>query len=503
MSLGQCGLFKIINSPTKRSINLKRCQADENTFYDLKTKYQFDSYLPGARLTNCTIDKITRNGLQVNISNQLFAYVHVNHLPIAKRGNLSTEKKDLPDNKTASSKLPAYTNGEKLTGTIMFINPYSKIIYMSLLPHLNDSMKSAKISKLFLSGENDSLKLGQIIDEAQVSAHTFKGIYVKFKGPNDKYISGFLPKRHLFESDYAVKKDEEEDEADDDDEVNENNENKIKKRAKDAKNFNKEDIEKLFPLNSKLRVRIYDFSLIEDIILLSCRQSVLNALFMNYDELKIGQIVKCTVKNINAKNGGVSVKLSDFVTGFIPKTHTSDVPLSESMLPRKLKPGSELKCKIIQLNPEEKRCVLTAKQTLIKSKLPLIESFDQVRLGMETYGVVVSIQSYGMLVGFLNDMKGLLPRQEISSSVQKDDGQDLKKLYYLGQLVKCNVIDFDKQKETIKLSFIREMSLNGKKIQEKKRDEVDESVKETKIEIEYEIGDLIESATIVQVIKIF
>ena len=47
------------------------------------------------------------------------------------------------------------------------------------------------------------------------------------------------------------------------------------------------------------------------------------------------------------------------------------------------------------------------------------------------------------------------------------------------------------------------MSLNGKKIQEKKRDEVDESVKEAKIEVEYEIGDLIELASIVQVIKIF
>ena len=81
MSIGQCSLFKIVNTPTKRAINLKLCNSHESIFYDLKTKYQFDSYLPGARLTNCTIEKITRNGLQVNISNQLFAYVHLNHLP--------------------------------------------------------------------------------------------------------------------------------------------------------------------------------------------------------------------------------------------------------------------------------------------------------------------------------------------------------------------------------------------------------------------------------------
>ena len=83
--------------------------------------------------------------------------------------------------------------------------------------------------------------------------------------------------------------------------------------------------------------------------------------------------------------------------------------------------------------------------------------------------------------------------------MQKDDGQDLKKLYYLGQLVKCNVIDFDRQKETIKLSLIRDTNANanGKKA-EKKSDE-SEPLDQSKIEAEYEIGDLIESASIVQV----
>ena len=66
---------------------------------------------------------------------------------------------------------------------------------------------------MFLSGGEDSLKLGQIIEEAQVSAHTYKGIYVKFKGANDKFVSGFVPKRHLLENDH-----EEEEEEDDDDE---------------------------------------------------------------------------------------------------------------------------------------------------------------------------------------------------------------------------------------------------------------------------------------------
>ena len=478
LPLGQCCLFKITNKPTKRSINLKLCDSSESTFYDLKTKYQFDTYLPGAKLKNCVIEKITKNGLKLNISNQLFGYVHSNHIPLAKRASLSKNQNDLLKDLDGKNKTNTFSNGDKVNATIIFINPYSKIIYLSLLSHLNDSTKPAKISKLFLSGD-ESLKLGQIINDAQVAMHSFKGIYVKFNGPDGKQVTGFVPKRHLFD-------DKQQNGADEDE--NEDNVDgvKLKKIKKDAKNMDKAEIEKLFPLSSQLKVRIYDFSLIEDIILLSCRSSILNASFMSYEELKIGQVVKCTVKSISPKNGGVNVKLSDFVTGFIPKIHTGDIPLSETMLPRKLKPGTELKCKIIQLNANEKRCVLTAKKTLIKSNLSLIDSFDHVEKGLETYGVVVSIQSYGLLLGFLNDLKGLLPRNQIStsSSLLKPD-QDLKQLYYVGQLLKCNVLDFNEEKQQIKLSLIMDSKrkVNG----------------DARLEVEYEIGDLIQSANIIQV----
>ncbi len=230
---------------------------------------------------------------------------------------------------------------------------------------------------------------------------------------------------------------------------------KKKSNKKDSKNINKEEMERMFPLNSTLKARIYDFSLIEDLILLSCRQSILRSAYLNYNALRIGQIVTCKVKKIVTENGGVSVSLSDFVSGFIPKIHTSDVPLSEALLPRKMKPGSEIKCKIIQLNADEKRCVLTAKKTLIKSKLPLVSSFDDLNVGMETYGVIVSIQSYGILLSFLNDIKGLLPRQQISTSaLLKNPNQDLKELYYLGQLIRCRVFSYDRVKQQVKLSLI-------------------------------------------------
>ncbi len=121
---------------------------------------------------------------------------------------------------------------------------------------------------------------------------------------------------------------------------------------------------------------------------------------------RVGQTVKAKIRGINTHNGGVNVYLSEFLCGFVPKIHTGDVPLNDTLIARKIKKGGVLKCMVIQLDPADKRCVLTAKKSLMSSQLPLIESFEGLKSGMETYGTVVSIQQYGILLSFLNDLKG-------------------------------------------------------------------------------------------------
>jgi ribosomal protein S1 len=112
----------------------------------------------------------------VNISNQLIGYIHSNHVPQAKRAYLVVSETD-------SKKKPAFSNGDKINATIIFINPYARVVYLSLLPHLIDSTKNAKIMDLFTNNRSeDSLKLGQILDDVQVNMHTHKGIFVKFNG---------------------------------------------------------------------------------------------------------------------------------------------------------------------------------------------------------------------------------------------------------------------------------------------------------------------------------
>lgn len=217
----------------------------------------------------------------------------------------------------------------------------------------------------------------------------------------------------------------------------------------------KEDLLRHFPVHSTLKTsRIYDYNLIEDILLLSRRESVLKASCMSYDELECGQVVQCQIVDVNGENGGVRVKLSEFVRGFIPRIHTGDAPLSETLLRKKMKRGGSIKCRVLSVEAGEKRCILTAKKTLVKSKLPLITRFDEVEVGMQTYGVVVSIKDYGLLLGFFDDLKGLLPRDQISRTLAKT--QNLTEIYSIGQLIKCRVLDFNKEKRLIKLSLLME-----------------------------------------------
>ena len=154
----------MVSKQTQRTIQVRLCDSSqESCFHTIEKRHQFDSYLPGAKL-KCAVEKKSKNGYQVTISDKLFAYIHSNHLPIAKREVFFGSKKK----STTSDNPNELKNGEKVVGTIIFVNPYSKVVYLSMLPHLTDSTKAAKTTKLFLDSE-EGLKLGQVVKDAQVT----------------------------------------------------------------------------------------------------------------------------------------------------------------------------------------------------------------------------------------------------------------------------------------------------------------------------------------------
>jgi len=103
---------------------------------------------------------------------------------------------------------------------------------------------------------------------------------------------------------------------------------------------------------------------------------------------------------------------------------------------------------------------------------------------------------------------GLLPRQQISTSpLVRSETYDLKQIYFLGQLVRCRVWKYDSVRQQVKMSLIMdgveaETADAGEKVEEqngKEEKEEEEQEEEEKGGDEYEIGDLIEEGTVVQV----
>jgi hypothetical protein len=151
LPIGKCCNFKINKIKDKRFVDLSLSPNADSTL--LANKNNFNLYLPGTKLNQLSIEKISRNGVKVRIGSlaNLTAYIHMNHMP----------------NRFKKVLYKMYKNGDKLSSaaTIVYVNPYSKVLYMSLL-------KYEKIENL--------IDVGGIFTDLTVIKHSFKGLYVEF-----------------------------------------------------------------------------------------------------------------------------------------------------------------------------------------------------------------------------------------------------------------------------------------------------------------------------------
>lgn len=70
---------------------------------------------------------------------------------------------------------------------------------------------------------------------------------------------------------------------------------------------------------------------------------------------------------------------------------------------------------VLECNPAGKRLILTLKKSLVQSNLPVLSSYEDANPGLITHGFVVCAREFGCIVKFYNDVKGLVPKNELSS----------------------------------------------------------------------------------------
>ena len=80
----------------------------------------------------------------------------------------------------------------------------------------------------------------------------------------------------------------------------------------------------------------------------------------------------------------------------------------------------------------------------------MVKDWDTAVPGAVTEGVVVKITDSGLLVQLWGELRGWVPKSQLSTETIDMP----EKIFWLGQAVKCRVMDADPAKDKISLSLI-------------------------------------------------
>ncbi|XP_048052287.1 protein RRP5 homolog [Megalobrama amblycephala] len=215
------------------------------------------------------------------------------------------------------------------------------------------------------------------------------------------------------------------------------------------KNLMKEPNEEFNPnrllSQSEHTLRIIDYSPMEQIHLATLRRSTIETTFFRYQDVKVGQIVEGKVTGLHQH--GVNVRITDHIRGMIPRTHLADVVLQNPE--KRFFEGLKVKCRVLSVDAQNKRLILTKKKALVESTLPLFQSYSDARVGRISHGFIVCVKKFGCIVHFYEDVKGLVPVKELSTErVDNPEG-----LFFIGQVVQAKVLSCDPENKKLCLSF--------------------------------------------------
>ncbi|KAM6347615.1 protein RRP5 homolog isoform 4-T4 [Alca torda] len=231
-----------------------------------------------------------------------------------------------------------------------------------------------------------------------------------------------------------------------------------------------------FKAGCKHKCRIIDYSLMDEMCIVSLKYQVIEARFLQYQDIHTGDVVQGKV--LALKPIGMQVKVTDGIRGLVPSMHLADVILKQPE--KKYNIGDEVQCRVLECNPGGKKLILTLKKSLVQSKLPVLSNYEDAKPGLITHGFVVCAKEFGCIVKFYNDVKGLVPKNELSSEpISCPD-----KVFHDGQVVKVMVLKCEPQQERLLLSF----RLSSKPAPEGKK----ECTPKKKEEVKYQIGEMVD-----------
>jgi rRNA biogenesis protein RRP5 len=150
---------------------------------------------------------------------------------------------------------------------------------------------------------------------------------------------------------------------------------------------------------------------------------------------------------VNIIESGILVSLSDNITALASNIHLSDTSLTHPS--QKFKLGTTYKCRVLNKDPSNKYIYVTFRPILINSDLPIFKSFNDVKVGIVTHGIIYGIIGQGCNVHFFCGLKAFVPINQCGIEGIKDP----KHHFHIGQIIKCRITKIVNDKELIMGSF--------------------------------------------------
>ena len=208
----------------------------------------------------------------------------------------------------------------------------------------------------------------------------------------------------------------------------------------------KDAIGKEYKIGSRHPCRLVQFNRLDGFGIVSLQPSVLERPYMKFADLKVGEVVEGKVERHG--DYGMTVSLTDTIRGMVPRLHLADVDLKNPKA--RFKEGGAVKCRVLSLEPEKRRLLLTCKRSLVQSAKEHLCNYSRAKPGEVYLGVIAAVRDIGCVVRFFGDVVGRVHKLELSSIQLVSDP---KAMFSVGQTVECRVVECNPASKELKLSF--------------------------------------------------
>ncbi|KAL8637817.1 MAG: hypothetical protein Q9228_004959 [Teloschistes exilis] len=204
-----------------------------------------------------------------------------------------------------------------------------------------------------------------------------------------------------------------------------------------------------YKMGSVHKARVTGYNYMDGLYIVSMEPKVIAQTFLSIDDVQVGQVVKGTIEKLLINETGVNgliVAIAEGITGLVPEIHFSDIHLQHPE--KKFKVGASVTTRVLSTVPLKRQMRLTLKKSLVNSDDETWTSYDNLQIGAEAPGTIISMNPSGAVVQFYGPVRGFLPSAEMSESYVEDP----KKHFRIGQVVKVWILSLEVVQERMIVS---------------------------------------------------